>query len=212
MDNNLDDEVKLKPTTELREIAVNFHMYRGALVAAAKKELTNRGIELSEEDLQKIEERKNQRKQQAIKSKVVDNSWDFFHMRWKQNIVDDIQAPKLFSRQVINVFSILFSVLFGGILLAINLKTINNKKAILPVIIYSLIYTGLIIFIFSFIPENNSGLTLIFNFIGAIALHNFFWGKYIGKEFQYRTKPFWIPLIIGIAITVFIIFILIIQI
>lgn len=200
MDNNFIEEVTSKTTEELREIAVNFDMYRGALVAAAKQELTNRGIELTDEEKAKIEEKKNKRRQVAISSVDSNKTWNSFLVKWKINIVDDINAPQLYSRQVINIFSILFSVLFGGILLAINLKTVNHKKAIFPVLVFSVLYTGLVVFILNLIPGSPTTLTVVFNLLGAIVLYNFFWGKYIGKEFQYRTKPFWIPLVIGVAI------------
>jgi hypothetical protein len=200
MDNNFIEEVISKTTEELREIAMNFDLYRGALVAAAKQELTNRGIELTDEEKAKIEEKKNKRRQVAISSVDSDKTWNSFFVKWKINIVDDVNAPRLYSRQVINIFSILFSVLFGGILLAINLKTVNNKKAILPVLAFSVLYTVLTVFLLNLIPGSTTPLTVAFNLLGAIVLYNFFWGKYIGKEFQYRTKPFWIPLIIGVAI------------
>jgi hypothetical protein len=201
MNNNFAEEVKVKLTDELREIAVNFNLYRGALVSAARQELINRGIELTDEEKLKIEQKKEQRRNDAIKSKESNKTWGFFDVNWKQSIVTDIDAPQLYSRQVINIFSILFSVMFGGILLAINLKSVNNKKAILPVLIYSIMYTGIMIYILNLIPGSKSGLSLIFNLFGAIVLYNFFWGKYIGKDFKYRTKQIWIPLIIGVLMS-----------
>ncbi len=205
MDNNFEDEVKSKSTEELKDLVINFNMYRGALVSAAKQELLNRGIELSDEEKQKIDDLKNKRKQDAIKNKDSIKTWNSFNTKWKLNIVDDVDAPRLYSRLVINIFSVLFSVLFGGILLAINLKIVNNKKGILPVLIYSILYTGLMIFILNMIPGRSTPLTLALNLLGAIVLYNFFWSKYIGKEFKYRTKPFWIPLIIAVIIFGFII-------
>jgi hypothetical protein len=200
MDNNFIEEVTSKTTEELRDIAVNFNLYRGALVAAAKEELTNRGIELSDDEKQRIEEIKNKRKKDAITAKDSNKTWDSFNVKWKMNIVNDANAPQLYSRQVINIFSILFSVLFGGILMAINLKNTNNKKGILPVLAFSIGYTVLMGVGLYLIDSKTSVLTVVLNLLGAIVLYNYFWGKYIGKEFQYRTKPFWIPLVIGVAI------------
>jgi hypothetical protein len=208
MNDNFTDEVKLKSTDVLRDIAVNFNMHRGALVAAAKKELDNRGIELSDEEKKIIEDKKNARKQDAVMSKSAFDRWDWFTVNWKINIVDDVNAPQLYSRKIINIFSIAFSVLFGGILLAINLKNVNNKKAILPVLTYSIIYTGLMIYILGMIPGSTTPLTIAFNAIGATVLYNTLWKKYIGKDFQYRTKSYWIPLIIGILVICFFIFII----
>lgn len=210
MDNNIIEEVKQKSNEELKDIVINFQMYREAMTSAAKNEIANRGIELSDEEKLIIENTMNKKKQAAVENEKSSKSWDSFNVKWKQNIVADIDAPQLYSRKVINIFSILFSVLFGGILLAINLKTINNNKAILSVLLYSVAYTGLMIYILNLIPDRKSGLSLVFNLAGAIVLYNYFWGKYIGKEFQYRTKPFWIPLIVGILITAFFIWAMIV--
>jgi hypothetical protein len=136
-------------------------------------------------------------------------AWDIFSPKWKLNIVKNSNAPQLFSRQVINVFSILFSVVFGGILFAINLKTVDNRKGILPVILFSIGYTIIMIFILSLIPGRTTVFTLIFNAIGAVIIYNYLWVKYIGGTFKYRTKPFWVPLIIGILISIFLLWIII---
>lgn len=37
---------------------------------------------------------------------------DFINPKWKLNIVFDEKHPELYSRQVINIFSLLFSVFF----------------------------------------------------------------------------------------------------
>jgi len=200
MNRNYAEEVESKTTDELKSISLNFHNYQGALISATKRELENRGVQFTSEEKQRIEELKNQKKQDAIIIKDNNNTMHIFMTKWKMNIVDDINVPQLYSRQVINVFSIIFSVLFGGILLSINLKKVNNKKAILAVLIFSVAYMGLLIFIQELISVNTTVLTVGFNALGAIVLYNFFWRKYIGQEFKYRTKPFWIPLIIGILI------------
>lgn len=127
--------------------------------------------------------------------------WDSIDEKWNENVVTDLNAPQLYSKQVIAVFSILFSVLFGGILLAVNLKTINRKKAILPVLVYSVVYTGLMIYLLNLLPGYRSGLPLLLNMLGAMVLYNYFWRRSIGNAFKHRTRPFWIPLIIGIGIS-----------
>jgi hypothetical protein len=200
MESTFLDDAKLKTNEELKEIATNFDLHRGAIVAAAKQELSNRGIELSIEEKEIIDKKKLQRKQDAIGPKKSSNSWDWFNVKWKINIVDRVEAPQLYSRQVINIFSILFSVLFGGILLAINLKTINKKSGIFPVLVFSFAYTVLMAVGLSLLGVRSSALTLVLNMLGATILYNTFWAKYIGKSTEYRTKPFWIPLIIGIII------------
>lgn len=201
MENNFSEEMKVKSNLELKDIVINFELNRGAITSAARKELEIRGIELSEDEKQIIEEKKNKRKQFAIESSEKKKSFDSFNVNWKMNIVSDLNAPQLYSRQVINIFSILFSVLFGGILLSINLNTINNRKGKLPVLLFSITYTIIMIVGLNLINVKSSALTLALNAIGAIFLYNYFWKKYIGSDFQYRTRPYWTPLIIGIIIS-----------
>ena len=109
------------------------------------------------------------------------------------------ELPVLYSEKVIYTFSILFSVLFGGILFANNLKTVGNKKGALPVIIFSVLYTGLTIYLVNLINTNSSA-TLILNMIGALIINNLFWNKYIGKGKLYHKKSYKKPLIIALAI------------
>jgi hypothetical protein len=111
----------------------------------------------------------------------------------------DENSPTLYSEKVIYVFSILFSVLFGGILFALNLKAVNNKRGIYPVIIFSVLYTGFSIYILNLIKAGTSG-TLIFGIIGSLVINNYFWPKYIGKGILYHKKSYKKPLIIALII------------
>lgn len=205
MENNFSEEMKVKSNEELKDIVINFELNRGAITSAARKELEIRGVDLSDEEKQIIEEKKNKRKQYAISSSEKKGSFDSFNANWKRSIVSDLDAPQLYSRQVINIFSILFSVLFGGILLAINLNTVNNRKGKLPVLLFSIAYTILMIVGMNLIDFRSSIVTFALNALGAVFLYNYFWKKYIGNDFEYRTKPYWIPLVIGIVISAFLI-------
>jgi hypothetical protein len=208
MDINFEEDVKFKSSEELRKIAINFNMYPEALVLASKAELVIRGIEISNEELRQIVDLNKNQKYSSILAKDSYKSWNFIYGKWNLNIVDDNNAPQLYSRQVIVILSCLFSVFFGGILLAINIRSVNNKKSIFPVLIYSFVYTGLLAFILKLLPGSNIALSVYLNLLGSMILSNFFWRKYIGKEFQYRTKSFRKPLITGTAISI--IFILVI--
>ncbi len=205
MENEFSNEMKSKSSEDLKEIAVNFWQYRGALVAAAKNELDNRGIELSDNEKQTIEEEKNRRKQDAIENTKQNKSNNPFISNLKLNIVTDTNAPQLYSRQVIYIFSILFSLLFGGILLVINLNIVKNKKGLFLALLFSILYAVLMIVGLNYIDNKTSFLTYGLNAVGAIILDTYFWKKYIGVDFKYRTKPIWIPLIIGIVITILLI-------
>lgn len=111
----------------------------------------------------------------------------------------DENSPTLYSTKVIWVFSILFSVVFGGILFAMNLKAVNNKKGIFPVIIFSVLYTTLTIYVLSLINIGTIG-TLLCGIIGALIINNIFWNKYIGKGILFHKRSYKKPLIIALCI------------
>ncbi len=111
----------------------------------------------------------------------------------------DENSPTLYSKKVIYTFTILFSVIFGGIMFAINLKAVNNKKGIYPVIIFSVLYTALSIYILNLINVGTPG-TVALGAIGGSILNNVFWNKYIGKETLFHRKSYKIPLIIALSI------------
>lgn len=56
-------------------------------------------------------------------------------------------APELYTKKAIVVFSLLFSTIFGAALLMSNLKTLNYKKARIGALIFGFIYTLLIIIV-----------------------------------------------------------------
>ena len=84
-------------------------------------------------------------------------------------------------------------------MLAINLKAVNNKRGIYPVIIFSVLYTALSIYILNLINVGTPG-ALAAGAIGALILNNVFWNKYIGKETLYHKKSYKMPLIIALSI------------
>ncbi len=167
-----------KPTEELLRIAKEKGKEPADKVNAALSELKNRGFD--EAAYSQINEKANV-KERAPKL--------------------DENAPTLYSEKVIYVFSILFSVLFGGILLAINLKEVDNRKGIAPTIIFSLTYSILSVYILNRINASTT-TTLIFALIGATLLNEIFWKKYIGKDIAYHRKSYIKPLIIALIIFV----------
>lgn len=165
-----------KETSELAEIIRNKNSETEEKVKAALSELKNRGIE--SENYNEIVETNNKTVQEP-----------------------DENSPILYSEKVIWTFSILFSVIFGGILFAINLKEVDKKKGIIPVIVFSIIYMALTIYVLDLIKAGTGG-TLIAGAIGALILNELFWKKYIGKGIVYRRKSFVKPLIIALIIFV----------
>lgn len=115
--------------------------------------------------------------------------------------------PKLYSKRVIYAFSVIFSTLFGTVLLMSNLKQTGNKKGWYEVLVFGIIYTaGLLITAASFNMETNIGLPL--NILGALILNEFFWNRYIGKETKFEKKKWYKPAIISLVITLPLIYVI----
>ncbi|AVR46002.1 hypothetical protein C7S20_12465 [Christiangramia fulva] len=115
--------------------------------------------------------------------------------------------PKLYSKRVIYAFSIIFSTLFGTILLMSNLKQTGNKKGWYEVLIFGVIFTAGVVFTAaSFNIETNIGLPL--NLLGALILNEYFWNRYIGKETKFEKKSWHKPAIISLVITLPLIYII----
>ncbi len=174
---------RLKYTPEAVEAAIDEIQSRGTLYSA--DELVQFRFEVQQKrdlDLQEI------KKEQSGVSK------------WKKNVVQDENAPEFYSERAIYMFSILFSMFFGAVLLATNLGQTENKKKVTEVIGFGFGFTALMVLLLSQI-STSSGLTLMFNIVGALILQEF-WKRNIGKETKYRAKSIVKPLIISITIVI----------
>ena len=113
--------------------------------------------------------------------------------------VDQMEdIPLYYSQRAIYGFSIVFSVIFGAVLLAQNIS--NNRNAKWFVIGYGILYTITVVLILDNF-ERSTMLTFVANAIGSSALTGFFWTKYLGKDVKFKAKPIWKPLIISFIIT-----------
>ncbi|MGB7842547.1 MAG: hypothetical protein WBL21_07140 [Salinimicrobium sp.] len=114
--------------------------------------------------------------------------------------------PKLYSKTLILVFSLLFSPIFAAVLLMANLRSLGKNKARLQVLIFAVLYliaTGVVIAAFQLPPS----LTLIANVIGAAILNEYFWKKHIG-DIDFIKKDWIRPLLISMLIAMVVFFLL----
>ena len=114
-------------------------------------------------------------------------------------ITDDPKAPELYSKRVITIFSVLFSSIFGAVLLIINLYKLKKQKA--AIIVLGL---GLVLTVLTAIAANSlkiGNIALVFNLVGAFIWTEGFWNKLIGKETLHRPKSWIIPAIISVVIS-----------
>ncbi len=181
---------------ELNGYIENRKNYTKEAVESAILELKNRGKEFSETEISEILQQFNKKKVDAKE----DDSINLFvtSSGWKKNVVTDQSAPEFYSEKAIYLFSILFSVIFGSVMMAINLRKTETKKGVYEVLGFGVLFFVFQIYVLSMIPRNTI-FTLMFSMVGALILNYFFWRKYIGQDTKYRAKPIWIPLIIGIV-------------
>ncbi len=105
---------------------------------------------------------------------------------------------KIYSKKIIQIFCIVFLPLFGGVLLMLNLIEIGNKKAAKKVLIFSVLYSTIIILIGT--TKGFKISTLMYNLIGAVILSEYFFRTYFPTPDNFEKKEIWKPLIISILI------------
>lgn len=170
----------------------NFNKHAPEAITAAVDELRRRGKIFTDAELADIKTKIETRKA------TQDDEGLFPSRNWNKDIVTDPDAPLLYSKSAIRGFSILFSAIFGAVLLSTN---INDKRNRWMVIGLGIAYTVATIFLLDAIPRNTS-VVLLINLAGGLGLSTTFWDKFVGKGIKYRAKPIWIPLLISVIITI----------
>lgn len=118
------------------------------------------------------------------------------------NSISNIEENmKIYSKKTIWGFSIFFSAIFGGVLLMQNLKDVGRKKEGNIILILSIIYTAITIYIVNIPEPPKSSLTYLCNMVGGLILTEYFYKKYFPSTKEYEKKKIWKPLIISILIT-----------
>lgn len=198
MDENFKLRAALKTDEELHSCIDNREKYLPETVEAAVDELQHRGIVFSDEELKVIGEDMQARREIAESGTGI---FGVFNTGWNNNMVDDPDAPAMFSKRAIFAFSVLFSVFFGSILLAVNVNKTRHRAKLILVLLYGLAFTlgqGLLLRAYALDPI----ISLISSIIGAYIMDNLFWNNYIGNSTLYKARPIWIPLVIGLAIVI----------
>jgi len=186
----LKEILSTKTDSQLKYYLEHVDKHTSEGVRTALLELKRRNIQLPEDIDEQIEE----------KIRLIERAKYDSTNGWKKNVIEDKDAPEYYSQTAIYVFSILFSVFFGSVMMAINLK--NSQKQWVWSVLFGLAFTVVFIFLGQFVPNSSTGLALIVNAIGVTIMNQIFWNKHIGKDTKYRAKPIWIPLVIGIILMV----------
>ncbi|MCB0739142.1 MAG: hypothetical protein KDC92_16650 [Bacteroidetes bacterium] len=160
---------------------------------AAAWELERRGIgyEMSFED--ELDPNSNK--------KIEQHESPFQFNKDRKFVTNDSDAPVLYTKRAITMFSVLFSTLFGSVLLMSNLKAIGNKNGRIWVLVFGIVYTVFIVVVANQF-KTIMNLALLLNFGGAFILTEVFWNREIGREQKHQSKKIWKPLIISVLISI----------
>lgn len=109
---------------------------------------------------------------------------------------------KIYSKGAIWAFSVLFTSVFGGVLLYHNLKDIGKRKEANFVLILSIILTVVTLIIVNIPERPKTSLTFLCNIGAALILTENYFKKYFPNPDEYEKKKIWKPLLISIAITI----------
>ncbi|MCS3528851.1 hypothetical protein [Chryseobacterium sp. JUb7] len=108
--------------------------------------------------------------------------------------------PKIYSQKTILGFSIVFSTLFGGVLLYQNLIDAKKKKEAYIILGISILLTIITIVVVNIPEEPKSSLAYLCGLGGGSLLSYYFVPKYFPDEEKYPKKQIWKPLIISVII------------
>lgn len=176
-----------------------------------QEELANFMASLSDKELDKYLINHKNFSSSEIEAALVElqkrgKSFTDFQLQYFQNVIhrkqieEDPNSPVYYSKMGIWWFSILFSVLFGAILLSFNLKDRREKWVVIG---FGITY---LVFMFTVLDRVGSSsvttTSFILNAIGGVVLQTYFWNKYIGLRTPYKSKSILIPILIGLAISV----------
>lgn len=109
------------------------------------------------------------------------------------------ELPVLYSQTAILAFTIFFSPLFGGVLLAMNASRMKSKT-VWQVVVFSVVLSVISGFI-SWILMPGSFVGILVPVACGLILSELAWNRFIGKGVPYLHRRILWPLIIALAIT-----------
>jgi len=186
----------LKEKESLENVIENRQKYLPETVEAAVAELQHCGQVFSEDELKAIND---DIKAQRDNAAMGGGSSAIFNSNYKYNLVEDPNAPLLYSRRVLYIFTVLFGAVFGSIMLAINSSKLKNNIGIVWILLFGVIFTILQIIGANYANIGGSYATLC-GLIAGLCIDRLFWNLVIGNSTFYRAKAFWIPLAIGVLL------------
>ncbi|MVN76421.1 hypothetical protein GO988_08795 [Hymenobacter sp. HMF4947] len=184
-------KMALKPDAALREYVTGYAQYREAAVLAALDELRRRGQPAPEEAaLRPSLEAAVQEQTEA--AKVAQLSAPAALER------DDANLPELYTPVAIMLFSVMFSVVAGAVLLALNLRQLKRQGAVLKLVLLVVAYLALKTLLFKYLTEHYKISALLLSVLDLPLILTYvlwFWPRYVNTT-QFQPRSWLLPLAI----------------
>jgi len=108
--------------------------------------------------------------------------------------------PKIYTKAVVLIFSILLSTIFGAVLFAQNMKEAGKKMEIYNILFFSIFWNTLLIKMLGKIIPNSLMVYGIANVLGGLLLIFPFWNYYLKEVVDYDRRKLWGPIIVFIVL------------
>lgn len=202
---NINEVMAGRANKQLEDLIIKRSRYAAESVEAAIAELEKRGRIFTFAELRSIDLDLRQKKRE-INEKQTENWYPVPDV-----ITDESVTPSYFSQGAVHLFSIVFSTLFGVILMAVNFYKAGNRRAVLEVIIFGILYNISTILLLPYIPNQQYvvlGYNVLINVIGALILTQIFWRKYIGNDTEFKPRPIGILMFVSLFVSVVLVYFL----
>lgn len=177
---------------DLMNYIENKDHFQDYAVLSAILELEKRGITV---------ENAETLKQELVPEAIVENTTNpEIAEPIKINSASTSQKPVLYSPQFVFIFGILFSVLGGGILMAMNLMQLKKIKAARFAVLSALTYSISIYILLEVLGITNPIVSVLSTFLGLFLLEQFIWKKEVSPNLVFEKRAIWKPIVVGLLI------------
>jgi hypothetical protein len=110
------------------------------------------------------------------------------------------EQPKLYNKATIVGFSILLSTFFGGVLYSQNLVSTGNRRQIVSVLVFCLLWNIIAFNIANRFTDNFLLTFILPNLVGGLILANPIWEHHFKDIDTFKARAIWIPFMIVIGL------------
>jgi hypothetical protein len=189
MSTNFEDVMRRKSEEGLMDYLNNYKRYVPDAIIAAVQELKSRGKNFTESELEEIRAKIEKRRKQTMKTKT--------RSLQSPTQLSQIRCTELYSKSAINGFSILFSPIFGAILLASNVADSGKKWIVISFWYVLHVHCNSYAYFFSRRPPCATA-----EHVGSSRTDKLFLEQIHWVSTKYRAKSILGPLIISVIITI----------